>query len=161
MNTYQRIFGTGPRGLIISTLLLLLAFFAAPYTDMPAIIQHNEIRIWGAGILTFLTIVVVLWSVKSLPPVDRGKRLVTTGAFAWFRHPLYAAFLSFFNFGLALFLNNRIYLLWAVAQHPVWHWNMRAEENLVREVFGKEYEAYTQRTSRFLPTRTLLRYIQR
>jgi hypothetical protein len=53
------------------------------------------------------------------------------------RHPLCAAFLSMFNFGLAIHLNGYIYILWAVLLHPVWHYVIRYEEQLMIDTFGK------------------------
>ena len=92
-----------------------------------------------------------MWSVKSLPPAARGKDLVTTGPFRYLRHPLYAALLSCFNFGLAVILNNWIYIVWAVLLHGVWHWNIRSEEELMNQAFPKDYPEYCKVTGRFIP----------
>jgi protein-S-isoprenylcysteine O-methyltransferase Ste14 len=98
-----------------------------------------------------VTLAAIIWSVKSLPASERGKKLSTRGAFKYVRHPLYAAFLSIFNFGLALFLNSYIYLLWAVILHPVWHLLVHHEERLMVDIFGQSYVEYQRRTGRFLP----------
>lgn len=151
MNQYQRIFGSGPLGLVISLLLLAVAFM---FED-----DLVGFRITGGGVpgvavfalLTIITVSLVLWSVRSLRPGDRGHKLITTGAFKYFRHPLYGAFLSFFNFGLAFLLNNWIYVAWAIVQHPVWHWVIRGEEELMEKAFPDEYEQYAKRTGRFFP----------
>ena len=151
MNTYQRIFGTGPRGTVVSTLLLGAAAYLVPVTGLPAV--HGVPLVGGIslGVSVALTFALVVWSVKSLPVEARGERLVDTGAFRYFRHPLYAAFLLFFNFGLALYLDNWLYVVWAVAQHPVWHLNIRGEEALMRTAFPGEYERYCAKTGRFFP----------
>ena len=153
MNSYQRIFGTGPRGTLISLTLLLLTYYLEPVTGLPEI--HGSLyfgRVFFV-LTVVLTVSLVVWSVKSLPPANRGRKLVTGGAFKFFRHPLYAAFLLFFNFGLAVLLDNWIYIIWAVVQHPVWHLNMAREEALVRDVFGSEYDRYCAVTGRFFPKR--------
>jgi len=93
----------------------------------------------------------VLWGVKSLPPSRRGKEVITTGAFRFFRHPLYAAFLSCFNFGLAVFLNNWIYVAWAFVVHILWHVNIVSEEKLMIREFPGRYEEYCKMTGRFVP----------
>ena len=98
-----------------------------------------------------ITIALVVWSLKSLPARDRGNRLCTDGAFKYVRHPLYAAFLSVFNFGLAIYLNSYIFVLWALLLHPLWHWVVRYEERLMIEIFGDEYAEYQKRTGRFFP----------
>jgi protein-S-isoprenylcysteine O-methyltransferase Ste14 len=103
----------------------------------------------GVGLIGLVALVV--WSLRSLPPSARGRQLCTQGAFRYVRHPLYAAFLSHFNFALALFLGHPIYLLWAIALHPIWHVLMRSEERLMLRDFGEPYREYAARTGRFIP----------
>lgn len=151
MNNYLRIFGVGPTGFLISALLLLVAFLLADSLGHLQI-SGNDLLRWSVFVgLSVVTGLVMLWSVISLPITERGKSLITTGAFRYFRHPLYGACLSFFNFGLAVFLNNWIYILWAVIQHPVWHWLIKFEEKLMKKRFPGEYEAYALETGRFFP----------
>lgn len=151
MNTYLRIFGVGPTGFFISVFLLLIAFLVEDgLVDLQ--ITSNDLFRWVvSGALCVVTGLIMLWSVISLPITERGNRLTTTGAFKYFRHPLYGACLSFFNFGLAVFLNNWIYMLWAVVQHPIWHWLIKHEEKLMEKQFPGEYQAYALKTSRFFP----------
>ncbi len=151
MNAYDRIFGAGPRGLLISIALLALTRQLESAVGLPNITTHDFLRrvIFVGSIVG--SIILALWSVKSLPPAARGKALVTAGAFRYFRHPLYASFLSCSNFGLAVLLNNWIYILWAVLLHRVWHWNIRSEEKLMRQEFSEEYEKYCRVTGRFFP----------
>lgn len=151
MNRYQRIFGSGPRGTVISVSLLALAYLLESSVALPNVLPG----VWPAravfAVLTSVTVALIIWSTRSLPPSERGKGLCTSGAFRWFRHPLYAAMLTFFNFGLAALLNNWIYVAWAALQHPIWHWNVAAEEQLMRREFPGEYDDYAGRTGRFVP----------
>lgn len=151
MNTYLRIFGVGPTGFLISALLFFIAFFLAGGLGHLQISSNDLLRWSVFGGLCVVSGLIMLWSVISLPITERGKRLTTTGAFKYFRHPLYGACLSFFNFGLAVLLNNWIYILWAIVQHPVWHWLIRHEEELMKKRFPGEYEAYASITGRFFP----------
>lgn len=151
MNNYLRIFGVGPTGLLISVLLLLIAFFLEDHLGHLQISGNDFLRWSVFGGMSVVTALIALWSIVSLPITKRGKRLATTGAFGYFRHPLYGAFLSFFNFGLAVLLNNWIYILWAVVQHPVWHWLIKHEEELMEKRFPGEYESYVLKTGRFFP----------
>ena len=158
MNTYERIFGAGPRGLLISLALLAIAWQLESLVGLPSITSSHLFR-WVVFALTAVgSIILALWSVKSLTPAARGKELVTTGAFRYLRHPLYAAFLSCSNFGLAVLLNNWIYIIWAVLLHGVWHWNVESEEKLMRRQFPKEYEEYCKTTWRFIPRIRALKY---
>lgn len=94
----------------------------------------------------------IVWSAKSLNPDQRGEEFITTGAFRYFRHPLYAAFLNFFNFGLAIFSDNYIFIIWwAVLQHLVWHINVITEEKMMENAFPNDYRNYCKTTGRFIP----------
>ena len=151
MNSYERIFGAGPRGLLISLALLALAWQLEFAVGLPSIITSHSFRWVVFGLTAVGSITLALWGVKSLPPAARGKELVTTGAYRYLRHPLYAALLSCFNFGLAVLLNNWIYMIWAVLLHGVWHWNVGSEEKLMRREFPNKYENYCGTTGRFVP----------
>jgi protein-S-isoprenylcysteine O-methyltransferase Ste14 len=151
MNTYQKIFGSGPIGLFISLLLLFISILFENNFYFLRVTDSNLLRYSVFFGLSIITVLIVVWSTKSLPPTDRGNKLVVVGAFKYFRHPLYGAFLSFFNFGLAFFLNNWIYILWAIIQHPIWHWVIQGEEKLMDKGFPEEYKKYSLKTGRFFP----------
>ena len=151
MKTYDRIFGAGPRGFLISLVALIVTWQLESLVGLPVIYDGVLVR-WGLFLITLIaTLLLVIWSFWSLPPATRGKELITTGAFKYFRHPLYAAFLLFFNFGLAILLNNWIYVFWAFALHGIWHLNITKEEELMKQEFPKEYTEYCAKTGRFVP----------
>ena len=151
MTTYERIFGAGPRGVVISLALLIIAWYLEDVVGLPEITEISIIRELVFVLTICASIILIAWSIKSLPPDSRGRELVTAGSYQYFRHPLYAAFLSCFNFGFAIFLNNWIYIIWAIMLHGVWRWNVRSEEQLMSDEFPKEYEEYSKRTGRFFP----------
>ena len=86
-----------------------------------------------------------------MPSRERGNILSTRGAYKYVRHPLYAAFLSIFDFGLAVYLNSYIFIAWAIILHPVWHYIIRYEERPLVNIFGQVYVDYQERTGRFFP----------
>ena len=151
MNAYERIFGAGPRGFLISLALFALAWQVKPVLALPNITTSHLTRWLFFTLATIGSIALLVWSVKCLPPAARGKELVTTGAYRFLRHPIYAAFLSCLNFGFAVLLNNWIYIIWAVLLHGVWHWNIRSEEKLMMQEFPEKYEEYCRSTGRFFP----------
>lgn len=152
MKSFDRIFGSGPIGLIVSIVLFFIARFLTNYMDTPQIFkENNNIHVYLFVVLTLMTIILIVWSIRSLNPQDRGKKLITTGMFKYFRHPLYAAFLCVFTFGLAILMNNWIYIFWAIALHPVWHLLVMREEKMLKEIFPNDYEEYCKRTGRFVP----------
>ncbi|MFA5021476.1 MAG: isoprenylcysteine carboxylmethyltransferase family protein [Patescibacteria group bacterium] len=152
MNNFNRIFGSGPIGLLISLVLLFFAFYLKDLFDTPKIfIAQDFTRLLIFTTLTIVSVVIIVWSIVSLNPKLRGKTLITTGALKYFRHPLYAAFLTFFNFGLAILLNNWIFIIWAILLHPIWHLLVAKEEKMLKITFPNDYEDYCNKTGRFFP----------
>ncbi len=151
MTPYQRLFGAGPRGIVLTIVTFPIAYFVI-HRFGPWPIHHSAaVGYVLLGVSLAATLALAVWSLKSLPPDERGNVLVDSGAFRYFRHPLYATFLTFFDFGLAIYLNDWAFLVWAFAQHPIWHLNIRSEEQLMRNAFGDEYAAYCNVTGRFVP----------
>lgn len=149
MNRYDRLFGSGPRGALVSISLFVPIYLGEDVIALPEITGNEIFRYVSFVLFALVSLFIIVWSLKSLPPKERGKKLVTTGAFRYFRHPLYAAFVSFFDFGFAIFMNNWIYILWALLMIPIWHLNIRREEELMKKEFGREYIDYCARTGRF------------
>ncbi len=151
MNAYQRIFGSGPLGVLCSVALTLLAGWARVRTPSGALGIPAPVR-WAILVLAVLgTIAGVVWSTRSLPVGQRGRGLCVAGAFRWVRHPLYASFLSLAVPGIALFLDHWVFLAWVVALHLLWHVVVLPEEAMMRREFGEAYAAYARRTGRFVP----------
>ncbi len=157
MTPYQRIFGTGPRGVLASAVTLAATLGLNAWLGLPAV--HGSATLGWAALIFGATAtgLIVMLSVRSLPPAARGRALVTAGPFRYVRHPLYAAFLGPFDLGLALFLDGWIFLAWAALQYPIWHLNVAGEERLMHEAFGKAYAEYCRRTPRFMPRIAALR----
>jgi protein-S-isoprenylcysteine O-methyltransferase Ste14 len=151
INAYKRIFGSGPFGLLVSVFLLFAAAMAKPHINLPQLGVPLTIRLLALAICTVFALALISWSLCSLPPEVRGRNLCDTGAFRYLRHPLYAALLSIFNFGFAVFLNHSLFLMWAVILHPIWHSIVGYEEKMMVRAFGEKYLQYARRTGRFFP----------
>ena len=87
----------------------------------------------------------------------RPTTLVTSGIFRYMRHPGYVG-LVLVTLGAVLLLRS----LWAAAialvVYSVWlGFRIRREEAVLREVFGRDYDAWAARTRRFLPIRRSVR----
>jgi len=151
ISRFDKLFGSGPLGLIVSLLLLLAAIWIDGYASLPRISDNATLRLVIFIVSCVIALVLVVGSFTSLPALQRGEKLCTDGIFRYLRHPLYAAFLSSFNIGLAIMLNSYVILAWALLLHPVWHVIVGFEERMMVDVFGKEYEEYQKRTGRFFP----------
>ena len=79
-----------------------------------------------------------------------GHTLVTSGPYRWVRHPMYTAI---FLQSLASFLlsANWVIGLTGLGTSMLCVARVREEEALMVEEFGDQYQAYMERTGRFLP----------
>ena len=148
---FRKLFGSGPAGVVISLVLFYIAYRLNSKFNLPPI-SDNEFLLNSIFIVSILlTVSMVVWSFKSLPANDRGNKLCVTGAFKYVRHPLYAAFISIFSFGLAFHLNSFIFILWAMFLNPLWHFIVSHEEKMMIEIFGDQYIEYQKKTGQFFP----------
>lgn len=148
---FGRVFGVGPLGLLISLMLLSVVGWLNEQLNLPPIATNKEIL--GAFFLIFclVALAILFWGSKSLRQGERGNLLCTSGPYRFVRHPRYAAFLSIFNFGLAIYLNSYLFVLWAVLLHPIWHFLVGFEERRMIDTFGEAYIDYQKKTGRFFP----------
>src|SRR5262249_21601977 len=89
------------------------------------------------------------WSITL--EVRQEHRLVTHGVYRWVRHPMYLALLTY-SAGQALIVPNWLVgPSYGVAMLLIFVFRLGPEERMMREEFGKDYEAYTATTKRLLP----------
>ena len=87
---------------------------------------------------------------SGLVAIQAGHTLVTNGVYRVIRHPSYLGLITIMV-GWGLAFRSWIGLLLAVLVIPVLVARIRAEEALLQEHFGAEYDAYRARTSRLIP----------
>jgi protein-S-isoprenylcysteine O-methyltransferase Ste14 len=144
--------------LAVFTLIGLLDAFLPAWTD------RNEIWVLDGGAVRWLGVVLFgaggalrIWPVfvlgdrfSGLVAIQPGHRLVNSGVYRVIRHPSYLGLLvSSLGWGLAFRAGAGV-LLAALLIPPLLA-RIGAEERLLREQFGAEYDAYRARTSRLLP----------
>lgn len=151
MNTYLRIFGSGPLGVLLTCGSLWLAFWYRGHHSSGALGLPTSIRYMAITVAAIGNLAGLIWSFRSLPVSQRGRGLCTQGAYRWVRHPLYASFISVGALGLAIFLNHWVGIVWFVLLHMLWHLVIPIEERSMMALFGEEYLAYASRTGRFIP----------
>jgi protein-S-isoprenylcysteine O-methyltransferase Ste14 len=87
--------------------------------------------------------------ISPFPSPRQGAKLVTSGAFAFARHPIYSGVL-FAAFGLSFWLGSGYKLLISVLLYLLFFLKSRYEEKRLLEIFP-EYEIYRRNTGRFFP----------
>lgn len=110
----------------------------------------------GAG-LALGGLALTMWSWISLPSVGSGhyllagQALVTHGAYAVVRHPIYAgAFLIWFGLAAA-YASAAVLGLTALYVVPAYVLNVRSEEQMMLSRYGPEYRAYQRLVGTFVP----------
>ena len=147
----KKLFGIGPIGAGASLILLFLAIRPDRALGHPKILNSRlPLEILGC-LLIFTGLVLHFWTMYVLRNWWVKNRLCTRGPFRWFRHPMYAAWITFVSLGVALYLDSWMLLAWVAAQHPLWHWLVIHEERIMAEYFHDEYRSYAARTGRFVP----------
>ncbi len=133
--------------------------------------KENELPYYGVGpyycsSIIILTIVTILLSYLNIIPkysvpwgalksdihdnIDNDQ-LITSGAYAYVRNPIYSAFL-FLATGMIVFYGNII-----LFPLPILYWVLltelmkRTEEKWLEEKFGNEYRQYCKKVNRCIP----------
>lgn len=75
--------------------------------------------------------------------VEEGQSVVSTGPYAWVRHPMYSVVMILLV-GIPLALGSWLGLLWAIAFFPVLVWRLLDEEKFLHKNLPG-YEEYTQK----------------
>jgi protein-S-isoprenylcysteine O-methyltransferase Ste14 len=144
----------------------LVAFHAVAFTAMYvgigiAVIPHR-VPFWFRGQRVVGSLVIaggaalVVWALVSFrswrfrAAVDAHHQLATGGPFRFLRHPIYMG-LNLLAVGSALWVPTVV--VWAALVLMVIGSDLRAraEEKLLKDVFGASYREYSSRTRRFLP----------
>jgi protein-S-isoprenylcysteine O-methyltransferase Ste14 len=82
--------------------------------------------------------------------LTKNHHLVTTGPYAYVRHPLYSGMIGW-SVSASLLTANWIFVAVCMLSIAGLVWRVPKEELMMMEAFGDEYKAYMQRTGRFFP----------
>lgn len=82
--------------------------------------------------------------------LQEDHRLVTTGLYRVVRHPRYFGIILFFA-GISLVFKSIPAIILVAALIVVLLWRAFAEEELMKEAFGREWDDYVSRTRKLIP----------
>ena len=112
---------------------------------------------WVGFALGLITVAFWTWTQITLDTqwsaqlqLTKNHHLITTGPYAWLRHPLYAGLFGW-SLSLALLTANWIFVAVCLLAFAGLLWRIPKEEHMLLEAFGDEYKAYMQHTGRFFP----------
>lgn len=137
---------------LIGTLLQILAAFAVTRSMGSGPLRPQTFELAGALVLAPLGAALFIWALRSVPRNAGGATLVTGGAYAWLRNPIYLAFFAMLvatGFlvagGIKLILPVLLYLAGSELR-------IASEEAELAEKFPESYALYRSRTRwRYLP----------
>jgi protein-S-isoprenylcysteine O-methyltransferase Ste14 len=137
-------------------------FFWVPYVVVglglgPRIDLWEPLRLVGAAI-SVLGVAIALSAIVTLGrhydlvlEVHAGHQLVRAGPFVWVRHPVYSG-LGLHFLGACLATGNVLLLVGTLfITLPAFYARARAEETLLREQFGSEYDRYMDEVPMLVP----------
>jgi len=117
---------------------------------------HSDSIPWVGVLFCLLGLLFFWWSVVSFGrsfrvgiDIDHPDRLITTGAFAVSRNPIYVAF-AVVLLGQFLIFSNWILLLYLGTASWLFHRQVLREEEFLKVHYGQDYAAYCQQVRRYL-----------
>lgn len=117
-----------------------------------------EVLAWLGLALSVLGVAFSLWAIVALGrhydlvlEVHEDHELIREGPYALVRHPVYTGLALHFA-GLCLASGNLLLILGTLlVSYPAFYVRARAEENLLRDRFGAEYEKYAREVPMLVP----------
>ena len=128
--------------------------------DLPTVSRQeffqSAILQWVGVFLCLAGLLLVLWSLVSFGrsfrvgiDTERPDKLVTSGAFAYSRNPIYVAF-ALVLLGQFLVFPNWLLLVYLFAGVWLFHRQVLREEEYLKQHYGREYLEYSNRVRRYL-----------
>lgn len=134
----------------IPLVVLLTRFGEIPEKWLP-------LRMVGLGISLY-NVVLLPWSLHALgrfyvpgSGVFQDHELVTSGPFRYVRHPIYSSLVALWLGAAVGTLNWFLLALWPIYIAALIRGPICQEEGMLREKFGRDYEAYAAKTGRLIP----------
>ncbi|HEY3682555.1 MAG TPA: isoprenylcysteine carboxylmethyltransferase family protein [Streptosporangiaceae bacterium] len=149
----------GARLILVAVVVVILIVVGPHRAQYAHALQfwQPELAVLGALVAVAATALLVwarwvlgtMWA--SVPLVQRGHRLVTSGPYALVRHPIYTGLLGL-AFGAMLTYGFGVYLIvMALAIPFIWR-RVRVEDRMMATTFGEEYTAYRGEVPALLPS---------
>ena len=148
---YNKIFGSGPIGVLTTVLLWVVALQISTWVSIPEMHIAPIFR-WVLILLFSIDAAVLLvWSHIILPPSVRAKTLITKGPYQFVRHPIYAAFIWSGTGIMAMTYKSWLLIVFVIPIHIFWVWHVQKEEKHMIDKFGSAYADYIKTTGQFFP----------
>ena len=148
MSKLKNHFGSGPLSFILAILLALIILKIELILNIKKIALNLNVLVY---ILLIMGLLLMLYSVISLPIKKRSKHLITHGPYKYIRHPIYSAGIFLLYPALALFLKSWLVLISTILVYILFKIAVKSEEKHLLTIFGEEYKKYSEKTPQFIP----------
>lgn len=105
----------------------------------------------AALVLMAIGLTIQLSSSRVPSSAVRNKELVTTGVFAYVRHPMYSSWILFITPGIALFFGSWPMLVASLVGYLSFKHLVKEEDEYLTGIFGQEYLDYRSRVGEIFP----------
>jgi len=129
--------------------------FSLPVVSTQEFFQ-SEVISWIGVLFCTAGLLLLLWSLVSFGQsfrvgidTDQPDKLITNGAFAYSRNPIYVAF-GIILLGQFLIFSNWILLIYLVAAIWLFHRQVLREEDFLKQQYGEEFIDYCNRVRRYI-----------
>lgn len=148
---YQRMFGVGPVGLLVTAIVWIVVPFLEKLWAIPKMVIHPLLR-YGLLIMFIADAAYLLiGGLMTFNREGRGKEMIKSGPYQFVRHPVYSAIVYSITGGLAVGLYSWGLIVAVLPLSLFWSWLIGFEEHRLLEKFGLKYEQYRKKTGQFFP----------
>ncbi|MDD7510890.1 MAG: isoprenylcysteine carboxylmethyltransferase family protein [Peptostreptococcaceae bacterium] len=154
-NKHLPVFGIGP---IYVICCLILTFIGIVSRNIGFLKNGNMDKLKYIAIMTGIGLIligIILWIyavvVQRISDEIKSGKLVTTGAYAIVRNPIYSAFFLIFTGSLIMTYNVYLFMLQLVFYFSLTILLKMTEEKWLLEKFGVDYQQYCKKVNRVIP----------
>jgi protein-S-isoprenylcysteine O-methyltransferase Ste14 len=153
MKTSMTLFGCGPK----------LALLCLPYVILSLIVMYIYPEFFDLKFLNFISVKVlgfvwlglgiIFWIYSAIFFLKYFKpgKLITQGPFALCRNPIYSSIIVFLIPSLALIFHSGLTFSISLVLYLGFKISIHGETNVLRRIFGEEYEIYEKSVNEIFP----------
>ncbi|KPK72476.1 hypothetical protein AMJ87_04750 [candidate division WOR_3 bacterium SM23_60] len=153
MNNEMGRFGTGPKfavlGIVYGVIIFVLHYALFPTLTFMLFSRWMNIALGTVFILAGIPLFIIS-GIMVHRHIDKGE-LCTTGVYAYFRHPLYAAWVVLIIPGIVIITGSVIAVSWPIFLYILFKAFTVEEEKYLKEKFGNEYSKYEKEVNAVFP----------
>ena len=150
------LWGIGPAFVVLSILLTALSLFLSIRFDLLFRFTVVRVPLFVTGI-SLMIIGACLWApaARTIDDCIRSGVLAERGVYGVVRNPIYSGFLFFLS-GICVALQSPLMLPAPILIYLLLKLMLRNEDELLKDVFGRQYTEYKERVNQIIPNPVLI-----